>query len=655
MFRNRTVERTLALVFLFVTLLFLLSAAMVFVEGARALETQRQRDAIHERIHTLQTLLSTFQDAETGQRGYLLTGNVDYLTPYHLALQQTDRLLQELRRDFDGDPEAETDLTAIAAVKDRKYAELNATISARRGEGLEAALPTVLSNAGKSAMDELRAVTGRLIGMQYTRLAQSTAVAAKETYRLEVSAVLLLILMLLGTATAYATIVRDLRERRRLTKRLDDERSHDLLTQLPNRPFFAGWLRYSLATARREGTRAAVLYVHLDGYRRIAEHIGREAGNALLKAVAQRFKERARESDIFSRVDEDRFMVLVPSVARVDDLAFLANRLIGALAEPLLPVLHEHPLGASIGIAVFPDDAANGDALLAAANAAMLRAEAAGANRYAFFGREADEPGSREERLASDLYRAVAEREFRLLYQPVVELQSGRMIGVEALIRWRHPAFGELGADEFIPIAERNGAILPIGAWVVRAACAQAAAWQKAVRQPLRISVNVLPSQLLDGEFAQVVRDALAESGLPPQLLQIEIVERVLAQPHLAGRLATLKGLGVTLAVDDFGTGYSSLGYLKHFAIDTLKIDRSFIAGVPSLPFDTTLTRTILAMARELGIGVIAEGVETRAQRDFLARHGCALGQGFLFAPPLEPDDVPGWRPADDASGRQRA
>ncbi|MGN6703309.1 MAG: putative bifunctional diguanylate cyclase/phosphodiesterase, partial [Burkholderiaceae bacterium] len=589
------------------------------------------------------------------QRGYLLTGNVDYLTPYHLALQQTDRLLQELRRDFDGDPEAETDLTAIAAVKDRKYAELNATISARRGEGLEAALPTVLSNAGKSAMDELRAVTGRLIGMQYTRLAQSTAVAAKETYRLEVSAVLLLILMLLGTATAYATIVRDLRERRRLTKRLDDERSHDLLTQLPNRPFLAGWLRYNQATARREGTRAAVLYVHLDGYRRIAEHIGREAGNALLKAVAQRFKERARESDIFSRVDEDRFMVLVPSVARVDDLAFLANRLIGALAEPLLPVLHEHPLGASIGIAVFPDDAANGDALLAAANAAMLRAEAAGANRYAFFGREADEPGSREERLASDLYRAVAEREFRLLYQPVVELQSGRMIGVEALIRWRHPAFGELGADEFIPIAERNGAILPIGAWVVRAACAQAAAWQKAVRQPLRISVNVLPSQLLDGEFAQVVRDALAESGLPPQLLQIEIVERVLAQPHLAGRLATLKGLGVTLAVDDFGTGYSSLGYLKHFAIDTLKIDRSFIAGVPSLPFDTTLTRTILAMARELGIGVIAEGVETRAQRDFLARHGCALGQGFLFAPPLEPDDVPGWRPADDASGLQRA
>jgi diguanylate cyclase (GGDEF)-like protein len=430
---------------------------------------------------------------------------------------------------------------------------------------------------------------------------------------------------------------------------------HDALTGLPNRTLLRELFAVASAQARREGTPLALMFVDLDHFKAVNDHHGHAAGDALLQAVGQRLREALREADVVCRMGGDEFLVLMPGAAD-DDAARAATRAIAQLRQPqALPGVAEPVrMGASIGIARFPADGEDFDALVHAADMAMYRSKQLGRGRHGFYRADMDTALRARHALERELEAGIAAGELRLHLQAVVDPLDGRVCGAEALVRWQHPRRGLLAPDAFIALAEESGLVVPLGRWMLQAACAQLAAWRAAGHGGLWLSVNVSALQLRDPGFAAMVAALVREHRLPPGALALELTEvTLLADGEATQRaVSALREAGVRLAVDDFGSGYSSLATLKMLRPDHLKIDRGFVRDLPGSADDGALVQAMFGMARALDVQVVAEGVETQAQRAWLQRCGPHLQQGWLWARAESADAFTARLPAPQALGQ---
>ncbi len=429
-------------------------------------------------------------------------------------------------------------------------------------------------------------------------------------------------------------------------RRLRHQSLHDALTGLPNRALVADRAERMIARARRNGSRVAVLFIDLDGFKAVNDTWGHAAGDEILRVVAERLRETVRDADTVGRLAGDEFVVLLEDLTLDVSPELVAERIIGVLAQPVeIADTRRLNLSASVGIAFGPGESV--EELLRDADLALYEAKARGRSTWVTFESQMATAAQDRVELEMDLKEALERDEFFLLYQPTFELRTETMSGVEALIRWRHPTRGVLTPDHFIPIAEEIGLLVPIGHWVLQTACRQALEWQAAERK-LSMSVNLSARQLDHPHLVEQVAETLIETGLRPDTLTLEITESALMRdPDLAAQqLRELKDIGVRIAIDDFGTGYSSLAYLRQFDVDALKIDRSFISGIASSSESKALIHTLVQLGKTLGLETLGEGIEERAQLRALQREHCDSGQGFLFARPLEPDAIDQMLPA---------
>ena len=418
---------------------------------------------------------------------------------------------------------------------------------------------------------------------------------------------------------------------------LDHLAHHDMLTDLPNRVLLQDRLGQAIDLASRQGKQLAVMFMDLDRFKHINDSLGHVVGDHLLQSVAQRLVGCVRHSDTVSRQGGDEFVLLLPYIEHAEDAALSAQKIIAMLAPPHRIDAHDLHISISIGISIYPDDGKDAETLLTSADIAMFHAKESGRNNYKFFEKEMTAQAVERQFIESGLRRALARQEFLLHYQPKINLCSGAIVGVEALIRWQHPERGLLLPAEFVPIAEDCGLILPIGRWVLREACLQARAWQDAGLPPITIAVNTSALEFRARDFLKDMRAILEETRLEPRYLVLELTESVLMRDAEStdAVLHALAYLGVKLAVDDFGTGYSSLSYLSKFPIDTLKIDQSFINRMGSSPNDASIVRAMISLGKNLKQRVLAEGIETQEQNAFLLAQQCDEGQGDYFSHPV--------------------
>ncbi len=412
---------------------------------------------------------------------------------------------------------------------------------------------------------------------------------------------------------------------------------HDALTDLPNRTLLQDRLGQAIELARRQDRRLAVMFMDLDQFKHINDSLGHAVGDQLLQSVAQRLVGCVRHSDTISRQGGDEFVLLLPYIEHAEDAALTAQKVFAALVLPHRIDEHAIHIGASIGISIYPDDGQDAETLIKCADSAMYHAKENGRNHYQFFEQSMNVRAVERQFIEGGLRRALELQEFVLHYQPKIDLQSGMIVGVEALIRWQHPQRGLLSPVQFVPIAEDCGLILPIGRWVLREACRQARAWQDAGLPRITVAINTSAPEFRTEDFLDNLGATLEASRLEPRYLELELTESVLMRDAEAtgSVLHALADLGIKLAVDDFGTGYSSLSYLRKFPIDTLKIDQSFVNQMADNPDDAAIVSAVIGMAKSLRLRVIAEGVETAEQAAFLQDRQCDEGQGYYFFRPM--------------------
>ncbi len=429
---------------------------------------------------------------------------------------------------------------------------------------------------------------------------------------------------------------------------------YDDLTGLPNRVLFKDRVEHSLKETQRYNGLVAVLFLDLDNFKKINDTLGHRMGDLMLKEVARRLKTCLRESDSIARKNEtisesilarlggDEFTVLLINIMHIEDAAKVSQRILEVISQPITLDSHEVIITASIGISTCCIEDENVDSLLKHADTAMYKAKKDGKNNYKFFNQSMNTAVMRRLDLENNLRKAYINGEFILYYQPQFDIVTGKMVGMEALIRWQHPEMGMVPPMEFIPLAEETGLILPIGEWVLNAACAQNKAWQDAGYLPIKISVNLSSRQFKNNDIIKTISKVLKDTCMDPRYLVLEITESIIMQnkEKTISMLNTLNTMGLSLAMDDFGTGYSSLSYLKRFPVDVIKIDRSFIKDVTGSKEDAAIVKAIIAMAHSLELKVIAEGVETKQQLKFLLEHGCDEIQGYLFSRPLPAEDA---------------
>jgi diguanylate cyclase (GGDEF)-like protein len=431
-------------------------------------------------------------------------------------------------------------------------------------------------------------------------------------------------------------------EKTRADERIEYLASHDSLTDLPNREMFNGMLRRAIDAAGRYQRRFALLFIDLDRFKVINDSLGHDAGDMLLVEIGGRLRRALRSSDVVARLGGDEFVVILEEAAERSEVEQVAGELLSVLSQPLQLSGHECHTTASIGIAMYPSDGADMSTLTKNADMAMYLAKEDGKNGFRFFSREIRTQSIERLKLESALRRALERDQFTLHYQPKIDMASGQITGVEALLRWNHPEFGSVSPAQFIPLAEETGTIVPIGRWVLKEACAQNMAWQRRGLRPVTMAVNLSPRQFADGHLLQDVDEALVSSGMSPVLLQLEVTESMVMRnvSRAIKILDAIQSRGIRLAIDDFGTGYSSMSLMKQFPIDTIKIDRSFIRDLPVDSEDQAIAQAIISMGKALGMTVVAEGVETPEQQAFLRSHACDEMQGFLFSRPLPSSEM---------------
>jgi diguanylate cyclase (GGDEF)-like protein/PAS domain S-box-containing protein len=440
-----------------------------------------------------------------------------------------------------------------------------------------------------------------------------------------------------GHLLYYEGTVEDVTDRKLYEARLERQANYDALTGLANRALLNDRLEQAILTASRDAGAPAVVFLDLDRFKFINDSLGHAAGDELLRTVSERLCGCVRECDTVARLGGDEFVVLINGHGGAAAINGVVNRLMAEITKPWVITQGTFNITSSVGVALYPHDGEDAAALLKHADSAMYRAKELGRNGCQFFTSELNERLTEKLALQRGLCQALAEGQFELYYQPRVNIASGQILGVEALLRWHLPGQGMLTPDRFIPIAEETDLIVPIGRWVLEQACRQNLAWQCMGLPPLSVSVNVSAVQLQQPDFVGIVSEALAHTQLPPVRLELELTESLFMQgaAKMLDTLRRLRVLGVSLSIDDFGTGYSSLSYLKRFAADRLKIDRSFIHELPESSDDAVITRTIISLGHSLGLRVVAEGVETAQQLQFLRDSGCDEAQGYLYGRPM--------------------
>jgi diguanylate cyclase (GGDEF)-like protein len=440
--------------------------------------------------------------------------------------------------------------------------------------------------------------------------------------------------------TSSSTLCRAIRyamERHRATQRITQLAHYDHLTGLANRGLFYERLNCAVARCNRNDMAMALMFLDLDHFKAINDTLGHECGDSLLKTVATRLKKCIREIDTGVRLGGDEFAVLLEQIISVEDVAAVAQRILQLLAQPISVNHHQLQVTGSLGVTIYPWDSANPQELLSHADAAMYRAKAQGGNNYQFYTAGMKTAGLDGSTLEVELNRALAKKEFLLHYQPQMNLRTKQIIGMEALLRWHHPYQGLIGPNQFIPQAEENGMIIPIGEWVLRAASKQAKYWEKQGFSAPHVAVNLSARQIHHGNLPALIQDILKRSHLDPGNLKLELTETFLIHEtdETLQTLRELKAMGVQLYIDDFGAGYASLRYLKSFPVDGIKLDQSLIQQLPHNTNDAAIVEAVISLGKALGMQVIAEGVETQQQVDFLEEHGCDAMQGYWLAPPL--------------------
>ena len=422
--------------------------------------------------------------------------------------------------------------------------------------------------------------------------------------------------------------------------RLDYLAHHDTLTGLPNRLLFHDRLSHAISKAKRLNYPLALLFLDLDRFKNINDSLGHEVGDQVLRQVAKRLENLIRDSDTLARLGGDEFVIALEQTKEARDVTIVANKILSTLSEALQVGPNELYVTTSIGISLFPTDGEDVESLMKSADVAMYRAKECGRNLFQFFTMDMNERAREALFMENNLRKALDNQEMALYYQPQVEMASGKLIGMEALIRWHHPELGIISPLKFIPMAEDTGLIIPIGKWVLGTACRQTQQWQESGYPPCKVAVNISPKQFRHSDLVETVSAALKDSGLDPQFLELEITESVLME-DMEQSIATmekLNAMGITLAIDDFGTGYSSLSCLSKFPLSKLKIDKSFVQDIAEQSENNAIAEGIIALAKTLHLEVIAEGIEGELQMDFLQSKGCKQGQGFYFSRPMPAD-----------------
>lgn len=421
-----------------------------------------------------------------------------------------------------------------------------------------------------------------------------------------------------------------------LEKELHYKATHDALTQLPNRVFIMDALKIFIKKAQHEHRKFGVLFIDLDRFKLINDSLSHAAGDEVLRSVALRFQSIIRKNDILGRLGGDEFIILVEDMEHENDLALFSDKILGSLSKPFKIQGHEFYITTSIGISVYPNDGSNPDELLSAADVAMYLSKELGSNQYNFYTNNLGMKNQHNQDRESELRRAIVQKQFELYYQPQIDLRTNKVTSMEALIRWNHPDKGILLPMDFIPLAEETGLIIPIGEWVIRAACMQIKKLQKKGLPPLRVAVNVATKQLRQIGFDKIVESILKESDVQPEYLELELTENIIVNNlDMNDVIVSLKKLGVQISLDDFGSGYSSLNYLRELPIDRIKIDQSYIHHIGTGRSDAVIIQAIIAMAKSLKLEVLAEGVENKNQLDFLLDESCGSIQGYYYSKPL--------------------
>jgi len=445
-----------------------------------------------------------------------------------------------------------------------------------------------------------------------------------------------------GDASTVWGVCRDITERKIAQHELYKLAHHDMLTGLPNRVLLEDRLQQAKALAHRMNSRFAVLFLDIDRFKMINDTLGHSVGDELLRLVAVRLKKTLRETDTVARIGGDEFIILLSSVNDRNDVSTLSDKILKSLVVPFRLRDHELFISTSLGVCMSHDDSHDSEDIVKKADIAMYHAKSMGRNNVKFYNNNMDQNASRRFVISNSLRRGLEQNEFLVYYQPKLDIVTGRIVSMEALVRWDHPELGLLSPVEFIQLAEENGLIMQLGEWVLRESCIQNVKWQSEGIVDLCVAVNLSGYQLQHAEMLDTIRKVLKETGMPPDHLELEITESVIMQnaDFAVSILSALSELGIKISIDDFGTGYSSLAHLKRFSVNTLKIDKSFVREVDLNSTDAAIATAIIAMGNSLNLNVIAEGVETQSQYDFLKFNNCDQVQGFLFCRPLPPEEL---------------
>ena len=443
-----------------------------------------------------------------------------------------------------------------------------------------------------------------------------------------------------GDVIGFRGVARDISARKQMEEAIQYQATHDALTGLSNRLMFGQMLNHAIESAKRHQRQLAVLFIDLDRFKTINDTLGHDAGDQLLQEIAARLKQTLRAADLISRLGGDEFVIMIEEAIDAGQVATVAHKILASIIQPITIMKQECRITASIGICMYPKDAEDEQTLMKNADIAMYLAKEEGKNNYQFYAEDIQSKSLERLSIETNLRSALERNELSLHYQAKVDFKTNTINGVEALLRWQNSNLGFVTPTQFIPVAEETGMIVPIGNWVMKTACAQNVAWQKQGLPLVCMAVNLSVRQLTDEKLIDDIRTALTDSGMAPNLLELEITESMMMRnpERMIAVLAKIKSLGVRLAIDDFGTGYSSLAQIKHFPVDTLKVDRSFIRNIPQDAEDKAITEAIIAMGKTLSLTVVAEGVETLDQLNFLKDHSCDEMQGYYFSKPIAPE-----------------
>jgi diguanylate cyclase (GGDEF)-like protein/PAS domain S-box-containing protein len=435
-------------------------------------------------------------------------------------------------------------------------------------------------------------------------------------------------------------LVHDITERKNAEDRIQYLATHDSLTGLPNRLMFSQLLNHSIQSARRHKRQFAVFFIDLDRFKIVNDTKGHEAGDRLLQEIAQRYKQALRAADVVGRLGGDEFIILIEDVHELSQVEIVARRILFDTVKPMVLLGEECHVTASIGISIFPKDGEDEQTLMKNADTAMYFAKEEGKNNYQFYSKNIQSQSNERLSIEMNLRYALERNELSLHYLAKVNFKTNEITGVEALLRWQNPALGSVTPTQFIPVAEETGLIIPIGKWVMKTACAQNVAWQQQGLPPVSMAINLSLRQLTDANLIEDIRTVLKETGMTPNMLELEITESMMMYntERMISILTKIKSMGVRLAIDDFGANFSSLTQIKNFPIDTLKIDRSFIRNIPKEAADKTITKAIIDIGKTLSLTVVAEGVETAEQMNYLKEHSCDEMQGYYFSKPIVPE-----------------